>query len=118
MENDRPGHRDSQPLGQSRSCNGTLEAWAEGAVFPDPYVEMITDTVSYGAIGSFNHDDNGLIYDDEGAYHRCGVPFRFSVDRITPQRSRHPFPPHDDRWQRLRPGRSQRALYVCIALLF
>jgi hypothetical protein len=37
------------------------EAWAEGAVQADPYVTMITDTVDYGAIGSFNWDDNGLI---------------------------------------------------------
>ena len=26
-----------------------LEAWAEGAFQPDPYIHMITDTVSYGA---------------------------------------------------------------------
>ena len=47
---------------------------------PDPYVTMITDTVDYGAVGSFNRDDNGLIYDAEGAIIGVEHPFRFTSD--------------------------------------
>ena len=78
---------------------------------------MITDTVDYGAVGSFNRDDNGLIYDDEGAITGVQHPFRFSVDPEHPQRPRHPLPADHDRRQRLRPGRSERALYLRLALL-
>jgi subtilisin family serine protease len=45
--------------GKADPVTVTLEAWAEGAYQPDPYVTMITGTVDYGAVGSFNVDDNG-----------------------------------------------------------
>lgn len=61
-----------------------LEAWAQGAIFPDPYVTMITDTISYGAVGSFNHDDNGLVYDDNGSVIGIQNPFRFTISNTTP----------------------------------
>ena len=60
--------------GKADPVTVTLEAWAEGAFQPDPYVTMITDTVDYGAIGSFNQDDNGLIYDARGVDHRRQPP--------------------------------------------
>ncbi|MBC8255579.1 MAG: S8 family serine peptidase, partial [Ardenticatenia bacterium] len=76
--------------GKADPVTVTLEARAEGAVEPDPYVTMISDTVSYGAIGSFNVDDNGLIYEDDvivGVEH----PFRFSVPITTPNDHVIPF---------------------------
>lgn len=69
----------------------TLEAWAEGAFQPDPYITMITDTVDYGAVGSFNWDDNGIIYDGEGVITGVRHPFRFSVDANTPNDHVIPF---------------------------
>ncbi len=69
--------------GKADPVTVTLEARAEGAFQPDPYITMITDTVSYGAVGSFNIDDNGFIYEDDvitGVQH----PFRFYVDPNTP----------------------------------
>ncbi len=80
--------------GKADPVTVTLEAWAEGAVFPDPYVTMITDTVSYGAIGSFNQDDNGLIYDDDGLVIGIRHPFRFFVDPSTPNDHIIPFHLH------------------------
>jgi hypothetical protein len=44
--------------GKADPVSVKLEAWAEGAFQADPYVTMITDTVDYGAVGSFNWDDN------------------------------------------------------------
>ncbi|MCX6615225.1 MAG: hypothetical protein NTZ98_03895, partial [Acidobacteria bacterium] len=69
----------------------TLEAWAEGAFQPDPYVTMITGTVDYGAVGSFNVDDNGLIYDSQGVIVGVRHPFRFHVDPNTPNDHVIPF---------------------------
>lgn len=77
--------------GKADPVTVTLEAWAEGAVFPDPYVTMITGTVSYGAVGSFNWDDNGLIYDDEGVITGVRHPFRFTVPITTPNDHVIPF---------------------------
>ena len=77
--------------GKADPVTVTLEAWAEGAVYPDPYVTMITDTVSYGAVGSFNQDDNGLIYDDQGVIIGVRHPFRFTVDPNTPNDHVIPF---------------------------
>ena len=68
-----------------------LEAWAEGAPQPDPYVTMSIDTVDYGAIGSFNRDDNGLIYDDQGVVTGVSSPFRFQVSPDTPNNHVIPF---------------------------
>ena len=51
-------------LGMADNVDVTLEAQAEGAIGPDHYVSFDIPTVNYGAVGSFNEDDNGLIYDD------------------------------------------------------
>lgn len=77
--------------GKAQPVTVTLEAWAEGAVFPDPFVTMITDTVNYGAIGSFNWKDNGLLYDEEGVIYGVEHPFRFTTDPDTPNDHVIPF---------------------------
>jgi len=49
----------------------------------DPYVQFITDTVDYGAVGNFAIDDNGLIYENDvvtGVNH----PFRLKISEDTP----------------------------------
>jgi hypothetical protein len=65
--------------GKADPVTVTLQAWAEGAYQPDPYVTMITETVDYGAIGSFSTDDNGLIIDAQGVITGVRHPFRFTV---------------------------------------
>lgn len=77
--------------GKADPVTVTLQAWADGAVFPDPYVTMVTDTVNYGAIGSFNEDDNGLIYDSYGAVNGVNCPFRFTTTVTTPNDHMIPF---------------------------
>ena len=69
--------------GKADPVSVKLEAWAEGAFQADPYVTMITDTVDYGAIGSFNWDDNGLIYDAAGSDHRRPASFPFQCLPLT-----------------------------------
>ena len=71
--------------GSADSVAVTLEAQAAGAVAgPDPYVTWEIPTVDYDRIGSFNEDDNGLIYDDEQYITGVNLPFRFSVAADTP----------------------------------
>ena len=77
--------------GKAENVTVTLEALAEGAFQPDPYVDMIIDTVNYGAVGSFNWKDNGLIYDAEGTITGVEFPFRFSTDPNTPNDHVIPF---------------------------
>lgn len=78
--------------GKADPVTATLEAWASGATQADPYVTWLTNTVDYGAIGSFNWDDNGLIYDAEQTITGVRYPFRFTVspdcpnDRVIPFR--------------------------------
>ncbi len=69
--------------GQASNVVGVLEAWADGAFQPDPYVTWLTNTVNFGAVGSFNIDDNGFIYTGDvitGVRH----PFRFCVTNTCP----------------------------------
>ena len=70
--------------GQADNVQVTLEAQAEGAFQADPYVTWEIDTVDYGSVGSFNTDDNGLIYDEGGYVTGVNLPFRFTVDSNTP----------------------------------
>ena len=76
--------------GKADSVSVKLETSA-GVVGPDPYVTMITDTVDYGAVGSFNADDNGLTTDSAGAVTGVTHPFRFSVLPTTPNGHIIPF---------------------------
>ena len=68
-----------------------LEALAAGAATSDPYITMIADTVNYGAIGSFNSDDNGITRDAAGTVTGVTNPFRFSVNSATPNGHVIPF---------------------------
>lgn len=77
--------------GKADNVTVTLEPWAEGAMSPDPYVTMLIDTVNYGAIGSFNWDDNGLIYNEEGLIVGIEHPFRFTTAADTPNDHLIPF---------------------------
>jgi hypothetical protein len=70
--------------GQASNVVVTLDAQAPSAVQPDPYVTWITNTVDYGAVGSFNRDDNGLTYDAQGAIIGVHNPFRFTVAPACP----------------------------------
>lgn len=76
--------------GKAENVSATLSPWAEGAIGPDPYVSMLIDTVDYGAIGSFNQDDNGIVY-ESGVPKSVAFPFRFSVDSSTPNNHSIPF---------------------------
>jgi hypothetical protein len=76
--------------GKADDVEVKLEAWAEGAFQPDPYVTFAISNVSYGAIGSFNWDDNGLVYTNQviiGVSH----PFRFRVSPDCPNDHVIPF---------------------------
>ena len=77
--------------GEAEEVEVKLEAWAEGAANPDPYVTMIIDTIDYGSIGSFNQDDNGLIYEENGVAVGVRHPFQFYVDSTTPNNHVIPF---------------------------
>ena len=69
----------------------TLAAWAAGAVEPDPYITWITDNVSYGAVGCFDVDDNGFLYDEEGVIIGVDHPFTFTVSSECPNDHLIPF---------------------------
>ena len=77
--------------GKAENVVVKLEAQADGAVKPDPYVSFQVDTVNYGAVGSFNWDDNGLIYDAQGVITGVRYPFRFMVAVNTPNDHVIPF---------------------------
>ena len=62
-----------------------------GAASADPYVTFETDTVNYGAVGSFNKDDNGIIYDENLLVIGVANPFVFSIDENTPNNHVVPF---------------------------
>ena len=70
--------------GMADNVEVTLSAQAQGAVSPDPYVSFSIPTVNYGGVGSFNEDDNGLIYDSEQLITGVNLPFRFTVAANTP----------------------------------
>jgi len=61
-----------------------------GVSLSDPNVTLVTDTVGYGAVGSFNVDDNGLVYDD-GLVTGIQTPFVFTVANTTPNNHLIPF---------------------------
>jgi hypothetical protein len=62
-----------------------------GAASADPYVTFQTDSVNYGAVGSFNKDDNGLIYNDQLEVTGVANPFVFTVNENTPNNHIIPF---------------------------
>ncbi len=62
-----------------------------GASAADPYVTLQTASINYGAVGSFNKDDNGLVYNDELLVTGVTSPFVFSVAENTPNNHIIPF---------------------------
>jgi subtilisin family serine protease len=77
--------------GNASNVTAKLEAWAEGADTPDPYVTMGTGTVNYGSIGAFSQKDNGLIRNADGVVTGVQQPFRFSLAANTPNDHIIPF---------------------------
>ncbi|MBT5795855.1 MAG: fibronectin type III domain-containing protein, partial [Porticoccaceae bacterium] len=57
----------------------------------DPYVTFQTASVNYGAVGSFNKDDNGIEYDEDLLVTGVANPFVFSVAADTPNNHIIPF---------------------------
>jgi subtilisin family serine protease len=76
--------------GRAEDVDAVLAPIAGYGGRPDPHVTMITDTVNYGAVGSFNQDDNGFIYEDDVL---VGVqfPFTFALASDTPNDHVVPF---------------------------
>lgn len=70
--------------GRADDVTVTLRARAEGAVFDDPYVTLLTSTVKYGVIEPYTTVDNGLIYDQNENVTGVENPFVFSVDPNCP----------------------------------
>ncbi len=50
----------------------------------DPYVTFVTDAVNYGAVGSFNEDDNGIVYDADLLATGVSSPFVANLSADTP----------------------------------
>lgn len=61
----------------------TADAVSTGGM-ANPYVTFVTDSVEYGAIGTFDEDDNGLVKNEGGRITGVENPIRFTVDPKTP----------------------------------
>jgi subtilisin family serine protease len=77
--------------GQADNVVATLEAREDAAVFPDPYVTISTDTVSFGSIGPFALADNGLVWNDQGVITGVQRPFVVTIDPSCPNDHVIPF---------------------------
>ncbi|MCX6873147.1 MAG: S8 family serine peptidase [Verrucomicrobia bacterium] len=77
--------------GEAKNVVATLRARAQGAVFDDPYVSYMTDTVNFGNIGPFNTTDNGFIYNASGVITGVERPFVFQVSSDCPNDHVIPF---------------------------
>ncbi|MBT6653485.1 MAG: S8 family serine peptidase [Gammaproteobacteria bacterium] len=69
--------------GKADDVTVTLAAKA-GVVTADPYVTWDVDSVNYGAVSSFNEDDNGITYDSGLRITALTNPFRFTVSNDAP----------------------------------
>ena len=69
--------------GKADNVTATLST-PSGASGADPYVTMINPSVDYGAIGSFNKDDNGLQFDEGLLVTGVANPFIIQVAAETP----------------------------------
>ena len=76
--------------GKAENVVATLST-PSGASAADPYVTFQTASVNYGAVGSFNKDDNGIEYDEGLLVTGVRNPFVFSVDANTPNNHIIPF---------------------------
>lgn len=77
--------------GQADHVIAILEAYAPGAVLPDPYVDIVSNTVALRGIGPFALADNGLIWDDGGVIVGVEDPFVFEVSPDCPNDHVIPF---------------------------
>ena len=77
--------------GSATNVSASLNARAEGAVGPDPYVTIHEPYVFYGDIGPFNTADNGFIYNDEGVITGVELPFVVEVSPDCPNDHVIPF---------------------------
>jgi subtilisin family serine protease len=77
--------------GRADNVQVLIEPIAEGVSQPDPYVQMLIDSVDYDAIGSFNIKDNGLVRDSGGQVVGVSNPFRFTTLSTTPNDHIIPF---------------------------
>lgn len=66
------------------NVNVTLKAHEPNLVNNDPYVTWEIDTVNYGAIGTFDKDDNGITYNEGSFITAVQNPFRFTISPDTP----------------------------------
>ena len=78
-----------EPLAKIEEGGSKLED--QKAYQADPYIEMITEQVSYDPLGSFNRGDNKLVYDSGGAIIGVKFPFKFKVNKNTPNDHFIPF---------------------------
>jgi len=69
--------------GRGEDVNVSIDTLIREGMY-DPYVTMVTDTVNYGAVGSFSTDDNGFIYNEFDKIVGIENPFTFIVDPDTP----------------------------------
>lgn len=69
--------------GKAENVEVTLDTLSPGGI-TDPYIEFITKNINYGSVGSFNIDDNGLIYDDEDTVTGVRSPFTIKLAKNTP----------------------------------
>lgn len=69
--------------GQATNVDVKIDTLTPSGI-PDPYIEILTDTVNYGAVGSFSTDDNGLIYNDGDRVVGIDHPFVIRVAQNAP----------------------------------
>ncbi len=70
--------------GQADHVIAILDAYAAGASQPDPYVEILSNTVIMRGMGPFSLDDNGLIYDEGGVITGVEAPWVVEIDPNCP----------------------------------
>ncbi|MHB1038240.1 MAG: Calx-beta domain-containing protein [Pirellulales bacterium] len=77
--------------GFAENVTGTLRARAQGAVMDDPFVTITTPMISFGSMGPFAINDNGLIWDESGVITGVDRPFVFTVSPDCPNDHIIPF---------------------------
>ncbi|MEH7076666.1 S8 family serine peptidase [Neobacillus drentensis] len=68
--------------GKADNVKVTIDTKSHAGI-ADPYVTILTDTVDYGAVGTFAIDDNGLIYENDMVT-GVNLPFKLKIAPNTP----------------------------------